>query len=143
MENINRSAFLYLDPRPLKEAFAQCSTCKMFLKDHGLCSLHGKDVKITGGMSCGLYVPGGPAEESELEHVSKAVTPEESGLVDRQVRCENCTFLKGDSCGLFQQLNDKFPTMFSLKTGVDKHGCCNAQTPKAKFSIKERMRGAK
>jgi hypothetical protein len=124
---IKRDAFLYLDPRPPKEDFAQCSTCRMFLPEQGLCSLHGKDVEIKPTMSCGFYTPGGPADESELEHVSKAVTPEESGLVDREVRCENCISFDKGKCKLFEMLNQN--PNWNCDPNVDKHGCCNAQRP--------------
>jgi hypothetical protein len=93
----------------------------MFLKAHGLCSLHGPKVKISGGMSCGLWVVGGPAEESEMEHVNTAVTPAESGLINEQVRCVNCEYFKASDkeCLLFEILGIEDHT-------VEPNGCCNA-----------------
>ena len=118
---MERSTFLYLDSKGTPNDFAQCRSCKMWLEKHNICSLHGKDVKITGDMSCGLYSFGGPAPESEMEHVTKAVTPEQSGLVKAEVRCENCKWFDADEseCRLFCMLNispDK----------VNPKGCCNA-----------------
>ena len=122
---MDRATFLYLQPKKKTHNFAQCATCKMFLQKEHLCSLHGKNVRIDATMSCGLYVPGGPAEDSEIEHVQANVTPKESGLVDRKVRCEHCEYYEaGDNdCLLFRMLN-----ISDYK--VDPDGCCNAQEPK-------------
>jgi hypothetical protein len=66
-------------------------------------------------MSCGLYAPIQP------------VSPSVAGLVDRQVRCENCDFFDGvETCKLFEALNIG-SSRFQLNTKVDPHGCCNAQ----------------
>jgi broad specificity phosphatase PhoE len=113
------------------DQYAQCRSCKMFIQSKGICSLQGMDVKIKPTMSCGLYSYG-QADESEMDHVSSATTPTDSGLVDRKVRCENCMFFDEDEsdCELFESLNQG--QVFSLKETVDKHGCCNAQTPKPK-----------
>jgi hypothetical protein len=79
---------------------------------------------MDGGFSCGLYVPGKPVNFP----VKKYVTPQESGLVDRQVRCENCKF-GGEECGLYKMLNKKMPEVFDLDTKIESKACCNAQTP--------------
>ena len=129
-EKIKRNAFLYLEPDGDDEDFAQCEDCRMFLAEHGLCSLHGKGVKIKPTMSCGFFTPGGPADESEMEHVSKAVTPEESGLVDREVRCENCISYSAGRCQLYMMLNRMNPTNFDCDPKVKKLACCNGQRPK-------------
>lgn len=117
---MDRSTFLYIGPKS-GDKTGQCASCKMWLKDHKLCSLHGKNVKIEATMSCGLWVTGGPAKESEMEHVSAAVTPKESGLVNKQVRCINCEYFKKDEneCLLFEILGIEDHT-------VDANGCCNA-----------------
>ena len=126
MAKINEAAFLYLDPKEPKEKFAQCAACMMFTGS--TCTIHGKDVKITGKMSCGLYVHGKPMPE-EKGHEMKSVTPKESGLVDRQVRCENCKFYHDPNiCDLFGRLNKE--GSFDLNTKVNQYGCCNAQEPK-------------
>ena len=120
---MDRSTFLYLEPKVKTHNFAQCETCSMYLSKHNICSLHGKDVKIKPTMSCGLYVPNGPAPESEMEHVSLKVTPKESGLVDAKVRCEHCEYyeMKDNDCLLFKMLNIK-------EYKVVDDGCCNAWT---------------
>lgn len=117
---MDKATFLYIGPKAGSQT-GQCSSCKMFLKEHGLCSLHGPKVKITGDMSCGLWVMGGPAEESEMEHVSVAVTPAESGLIKAQVRCINCEYFKKseNECLLFEILGIEDHT-------VEANGCCNA-----------------
>jgi hypothetical protein len=92
------------------------------------CTIHGKDVKITGDMSCGYYVHGMPMPD-EKGHEMKSVTPSESGLVKRDVRCDNCTHFDGESiCNLFKKLNQN-PELFDLDEKVTPMGCCNAQTP--------------
>ena len=120
---MERNDFVYLEPKGSPEDFAQCRSCKMFVESHMVCSLHGMKVKVHEGMSCNEYAFG-KADDTELPHVSAAFTPEESGLVDREVRCENCEFFESEDndCFLFKLLN--------IDHKVNKHGCCNAQEPK-------------
>jgi hypothetical protein len=54
---LTRDAFIYLDPKPPENEFAQCWTCRMWVPSER-CSIHGPDVKVTGGMSCALYIHG-------------------------------------------------------------------------------------
>lgn len=118
---MTKATFLYLEPKSKTHNFAQCANCKMFIADHKVCSLHGKNVKIEPTMSCGLYVPGGPAVESELEHVEANVSPKESGLINAKVRCEHCEYYKKNEseCLLFEILGVQ-------DTKVIADGCCNA-----------------
>lgn len=120
-EKIKRDAFLFLkgdDPR-----FAQCGTCA-FGKDHcGVMGGSSVDPKIG---SCGFYVEGNP-----IGIIVAYMTRKEVGYVERKVRCMNCGyFTKGTTCGLYQQLNEKFPDMFDLDENVSKRDCCNANTAK-------------
>lgn len=127
---IKRDAFLYQDPKGNnKQQFAQCSTCIMFTGN--TCTIHGREIKITGDMSCGLYVNGRTDTEGK-GHEMESVTVEESGLVKRQVRCENCKFfnLNKRHCELFEHLTEAFPDIFDLDKNVNKYGCCNANTRK-------------
>jgi hypothetical protein len=130
-EKITRATFLYMDPKAPEDEFAQCGTCVHFLKKLGRCELLGPKVEIDDDDSCGLYAHG----TAEADEVPEAlVTPEEAGLVDRQVRCENCKFFDPDSeprehCDLYSQLNRILPKLFDLDRYVDEYGCCNAQTP--------------
>lgn len=123
---LDRSAFLYMDPVAPKNAFAQCSTCRDWVSGDRRCVIHGPSVKVVGGASCGLYVAGDPHPAGTRTH--SAVTPEESGLVTREVRCENCRWFDGD-CGLYEALNKAKPDIFELDPEVDAKGCCNAQQP--------------
>lgn len=130
MEKIERSTFLYMDPQSPEEQFAQCGTCKHFISSKDRCELHGKDDDIDDDDSCGLYVHGPASTAIPLG----LVTPEQSGLVSRQVRCENCIFFdahteKREHCDLYTHLNRTFPQVFQLDRYVDEYGCCNAQTP--------------
>lgn len=128
---INRDTFIYLDPKGDKGKFAQCSTCRMWTGPEGnTCSILGK-TKVTGDMSCNLYVHGQPATSLKGKEVS-SYTPKEAGLVQRQVRCENCRSFDSEksSCMLFQSLNKSLPDYFQLEEKVNPKGCCNAQMPK-------------
>lgn len=129
-KKILRDAFLYMDPKPPSKEFGQCETCFMWVKDADLCTIHGKSVEIDGDDSCSLYVHGKPVLEKDSV-IRKLVTAEESGLIGRDVRCENCKFFnKGDVCGLFDRLNKEMPDIYDLDVKVLPYGCCNGQLPK-------------
>jgi len=121
---LTRDIFIYLDPKAPQDRFAQCSTCRLW-SNPDRCAVHGPDVEVTGSMSCALYVHGDP--HSQL--LEAAVTPIESGLVDREVRCENCQWFSETYCELFDRLNRGMPHEFNLDTKVHPKGCCNAQQP--------------
>jgi hypothetical protein len=120
-----RDTFLYMEGN-IKD-FAQCSSCIMWLSKRNKCMIHSESVKIDGDDSCGLYVQGAPREDGTCLGL---VTPKESGLVDRQVRCENCFHFGENKCGLFDNLNKKMPDQFDLDINVKPRACCNAQVPK-------------
>lgn len=125
---LGRDAFLYLDPKDPEGRFAQCSTCRDWVTDDRRCVIHGPKVYVAGRMSCGLYVHGQPQPKGTPTKV--IVTAEESGLVDRQVRCENCQWFDvAGECGLYDLLNKRLKEFFDLDINVDAHGCCNAQQP--------------
>lgn len=124
-KKITRNSFLYMAPKPPQTSFAQCGTCVMFTGTG--CTILGK-VRITKGMTCGLYVHGAPSYGQEGKEKS-LTTPQECGLIDEQVRCENCRY-GGEHCELFEMLNDKLPNIFDLETKIDLNGCCNAFTKK-------------
>ena len=130
MVKIGKSSFLYLEPKSQTKNHAQCETCMMWTgPKSNTCTIHGKDVKVTKTMSCGFYIEGKPVPDAAgQEH--KFVTPEESGLVDRKVRCENCEHANKEdkTCMLFEALNEELSDYFDLDTKIDPKGCCNAQT---------------
>lgn len=149
VERITRDAFLFLDPGVNPKAdFAQCGPCRMFVpdealkgfRDHDLCIIHGSDVKVDEGYSCGFmcgWPTGKPNPKVIADHAAElrkgipgSVTPTDSGLVDRPVRCQNCDYHNAarGRCGLYEELNDKFPTMFNLDPVVTPYSCCNANT---------------
>jgi len=123
-DKLTRDAFIYLPPNGDK----QCGTCRDFSPQHQLCAIHGPNVKVVAGMSCGLYVEG---EFHGAREIRTVVTPEESGLVDREVRCENCKWGGPEEyvCRLFRMLNQFMPDVFELDTEIEPKGCCNAQQP--------------
>lgn len=132
IKKIKRDAFLYLDPIGDEKQFAQCSTCCMWTGDKGkTCTILGQDIEVTGEMSCGLYINGSNYIQGIGQEVAR-VTPEQAGLVTRQVRCENCRSFDAekDECMLFKSLDGSFSDIFDLGNKVNKYGCCNAQMEK-------------
>lgn len=133
MEKVTRATFLYMKPKPGydPEENAQCESCIHWIDDKDRCELHGKGDDIDGDDSCCLYVAGPNATGKEP---LGRVTPKESGLVSRQVRCDNCMFFDPDSepkvhCDFYSQLNRMLPKVFDLDRYVEEDACCNAQTP--------------
>ena len=120
---INRSAFLYMDPKEPAEEFAQCGTCYNWKPESRRCKYFSDDDEVLGSMSCGLYAHGTP---SERQPVIEATTPEEAGAVNTAVRCENCSWFGNGECGLFKLLMARLPDTFDLDPAVDAQGCCNA-----------------
>jgi hypothetical protein len=129
-ERLKRDAFLYLDPKAPDDRFAQCNTCRDWIMEDDRCVIHAQDVRVPSSASCGFYIIGAPQVAGA--RCMGAVTPEESGLVDRAVRCENCRhFDDADSeCNLFRRLNMYLPELFDLDESVDAKGCCNANQAK-------------
>ena len=128
---IQRDAFLYLEPKTSKHRknFAQCRDCMMWTgSKHNICTIHGKAVRVTGSMSCGLYVEGDPMPD-HTEDAMPLVSPRDSGLVDRPVRCENCAHANAadKTCEFYHELNEG--DLFDLDEKIDPKGCCNANTP--------------
>jgi hypothetical protein len=124
---VNRAAFLYLDPVRPAANFAQCVVCRDWVRGDRKCVIHGPTVNVPGTASCGFFVRG--ITQPPGTKTRPLVTPEESGLVNREVRCENCMFFDDGYCKFFTRLNDLWPAVFDLDPKVDAHGCCNAQTP--------------
>lgn len=135
MAKLKRDVFLYMAPRGDGDDFAQCATCMMWTGTKGdqanRCHIHGPRIEITGDYTCGIYVHGKPMPGGKL---MASVTPKESGLERRPVRCENCHHSRSwggkANCGLFARLNEDLPTVFDLDTVIEPKACCNAQTPK-------------
>jgi len=126
---LKRDAFLYLEPTKDKAKFAQCATCMMFTGDaNKTCTIHGGDQEISSQGSCGLYVPGDNHTDMAGKEV-KAVSAQQSGYVEREVRCENCSHYEPEEscCELYEYLNGL--EAFNLDQSVQSKGCCNAQTP--------------
>jgi hypothetical protein len=124
---IKRDAFLYLDPKGKGEDFAQCRSCMMWTGTAGAhplrCHIHGKGRKITGDHTCGYYVHGKPMPNGPI---MRSVTPKESGLLKKEVRCENCKHFNSSAseCGYFVKLNKTGG--HALNVIVNYEGCCNA-----------------
>lgn len=119
---IDRSAFLYMDPKEPVDEFAQCGTCQHFMPGMLRCTLFGDNDKVVADASCALYTHGKPNDDQEI---TNAVTPKSAGYVLGQVRCENCTWFKNGKCDLFLLLVEKLPDAFDLDPAVDAKGCCN------------------
>jgi hypothetical protein len=121
VDRIDRSAFIYLPPKPPAEQFAQCATCVHFIPDHR-CGIFGDNDRVQAKASCGLYLHG----ETSDRACRGIVTPEQAGYVAGAVRCENCSWYEDHTCGLYEMLQQRLPDVFDLDTEVDPQGCCNA-----------------
>lgn len=121
-----RDAFGYMEPDPSIPDFAQCSSCRVWLKDRDRCHWLADDFKVDEDDSCILYVQGPPI--SGDDRTTGALTPQEVGFYDGKTRCQNCVSLNKDdgSCNLFRKLNAEFPDIFDLDEGVKPRACCNA-----------------
>jgi hypothetical protein len=133
MEKVTRATFLFMKAKAPKKKFAQCETCIHLNPEADECELHRPQDDIDEDDSCGLYAHGTPAGGKPMS----IVTPKESGLVSRQVRCENCAFFDPNSedephCDFYTQLNLILPKVFDLDRYVGPQDCCNAQTPGAR-----------
>lgn len=156
MEKLGRDTFLYMEPpegyyKP--QEFAQCETCRKYIRESVQCIELGPNPRITDDKSCCLYSPwplGKPNPEVVRNHLTELrqaekrgahdfVTPEEAGLVQRQVRCENCYYFDEDDsdCELYEMLNKAFPQCFDLEERVKPLACCNAQTKRGGSKISE------
>lgn len=129
---VRRDAFGYLEPAPGDETdFAQCATCCFYHHELKGCELLYPRDHIEPTMSCIEYVPGVGTKVPPRS----ILTPEEVGLVDRPVRCENCAFFNDGICGLYVKLTTENPETFALGSAVHPQGCCNAHEPKlAKYN---------
>lgn len=134
---IERDSFMYLKPKgmvPTKD-HAQCRGCMMFTGDkHESCTTHAKsEGPILGKGSCGGYAEGHPMPD-EAGHEMGSWTKEESGYVERSVRCENCKWAMkeegGHVCTFFRMLNEMIPEMFDIDEDIEPKACCNAQESK-------------
>lgn len=150
---LKRDTFLYMDPVGNPNDFAQCVSCRKFVPEkmmegkvnHDCCAEFGPKVRVGARWSCGLYSPwpDGKVNQEVVEfHAQemleskggKMATPSEAGLVNREVRCENCAAFDGKhTCLFFKEVNDKMSDVFErIDTDVKAKACCNAQHPKAK-----------
>lgn len=128
---VGRDAFLYMEPAGDDPDFALCKSCALWTGDvSNTCLIHGRNRRIDGDDTCGVYVHGTP-DPTAAGLEQELVTPEESGLVEGPVQCQNCAAFDGrESCLFFRMLEKDYPTIFAL--GGDKvkaQACCNAFHP--------------
>jgi len=128
----NRSAFAYMEGKPDTPAFAQCSTCTMFLRGVGRCHWLG-ETEVDGDDSCVMYVQGAPNDDPQAKPTGK-LKPSTVGFYSGKVRCQNCNAFDSRNpndlhCDLYVQLNRMFPRMWNLDRKVERHACCNAWAP--------------
>jgi hypothetical protein len=123
---IGRDAFLYMEPNGTDDAdFAQCIDCALWSAVNKRCAI--LDMVVGAYWSCGAFLPA--IDGFTGANVEALVTPEEVGLVKREVRCENCKF-GGETCQLYDRLNEEMPQLFELDAKIEPKACCNANTPK-------------
>lgn len=122
---IHRDAFLYLEGTASAKDFAQCGSCTFFAPGKRCATI---GIKVEPEWSCGLYVPG----RYDGARVKPMIGAEEAGLFKGQTRCENCKH-GGDTCGLYEKLNETMPHDFDLDVKIKPHGCCNGFQPSDQF----------
>jgi hypothetical protein len=121
---LDRTVFLYLEPKSNPDQHAQCASCFMFMPGKQRCSIFSENDRVVANASCNLYAAGKPNDNQEIKN---SVTPSEAGYIEAQVRCENCSwFNQPNNCGFFADLNKAMPAMWKLDETVDPKGCCNA-----------------
>ena len=131
---LDRSVFLYSEPTDKTygkpEDYAQCKSCFIFTgEERKRCYVLGKKLEVEGVDTCAQYINGEPHTEFAGKEY-EALTPKEAGFEKRLVQCHRCYWYTDFGlCGFFAKLNLKYPEIFDLKTSVNNHGCCNAQTP--------------
>lgn len=139
----DRSVMGYIEPPADDDdadEFAQCEDCILWTgPDRERCGVHGAKLQITAEHTCNYYMHGhAPAFlRAALWHLARLITilkPSQSGLVHRQVRCENCRFFDTTGephvhCDLYTQLNLQYPRLFHLDRYVKPKACCNFQNP--------------
>ena len=122
---VKRDAFLYLEGDDSR--FAQCGTC---VTGRSTCKIMGNTPVSAEFGSCGFYIRGKVTLSVAIAHLTK----QQTGYVERRVRCEHCKFVRAEAgrwkCHLFYTLTQKLPEMFDLDENVSKYGCCNANTPR-------------
>jgi hypothetical protein len=123
----NRSAFGYMEPKHNIPNFAQCGSCKMWIKNRKECYYFTKGKEVDEDDSCIMYVQG-ENMPGNMVYPINAFPPEVVGFYDGPVRCENCiSFNKAKSgCELFYELTEEHPDMFDLDSKVKPRACCNA-----------------
>lgn len=121
-----RDAFGYMEPKGNEPNYAQCGTCRLWIKPTKRCFWYTDDKVVVAEASCILYVQGDPIT-TETKPIG-AVTPEETGFINGKVRCENCDAFNAEEsgCGVYYRMNEELPNVFDLDTKVNKKGCCNA-----------------
>lgn len=126
---IDRSAFLYMEPKGEVENFAQCASCWKFTGQ--TCLEFSKDNKVVPGGTCGLYCNGTPREDLAGSE-SGGTTPEVADYVERPVRCENCVSFDSEKsvCMRFKDLSESKPEFYDLDFKVKAKACCNANVSK-------------
>ncbi len=126
----DRSAFLYMEPRPDTPDHAQCATCEMFLRVVGKCHHLQAEDKVDGDDTCGMYSQGRPNDDKDAKP-SGQYTKETLGFFEGRVTCQHCNAYDDRDksnihCDLYVQLNRIFPHLFKLKESIKPRGCCNA-----------------
>jgi hypothetical protein len=126
----DRSAFLYMEPKPDTPDHAQCATCEKFLRANGKCHHLQANDDVDGDDTCGMYAQGEPNDDPEATPTGQ-YTKETLGFFDGRVQCQRCNVYDDRDklnihCDLYVQLNRMFPRLWKLDEKVKPRGCCNA-----------------
>lgn len=115
MEKHTRSDFGYMEGKQGDDYFAQCKGCR-FLTNGNRCTILLEEVSLEG--ACNYF-----------DTIVPSLNKENSGYVERPVRCENCRYFEPEQghCHMYEEFNEEFPDLMELDHMVSSYGCCNAQ----------------
>jgi hypothetical protein len=127
----DRSAFLYMEPRPDTPEHAQCGTCANFNDQRDRCRWFSEKDEVDADDTCGLYAQGKPSADIKP---TGQYRPEEVGFFEGAVQCHRCDMYddrdkKRIHCDLYVQLTRMFPRLWKLDEKIKPRGCCNAWGP--------------
>src|SRR5262249_33804543 len=121
-----REALGYLEPRRDIPDFAQCSSCRLWIKPRLRCQYFGEDKEVLGIDACIQYAPGTPLSDPNAK-CTNTFKPSEVGFARGKTRCENCDAFKPKvsvgtrkGCQVFHDLETSLPKVWKLdaKKGV-------------------------
>lgn len=121
-----RDSFGYMEPSPDIPNFAQCGSCRLFIRAKRNCYWFNKAKDVDADDACIMYVQG--ANMRADAEATGALDPKVVSFAEGKTRCENCNAYNKDAggCHLFYLLSRLLPRFYKLKIDVKPRACCNA-----------------